>query len=106
MNMKTRIVLVAVALGYLWVVYGLAAKAAPSWEEGRFIPVDSSVFTSVKYDGRNDVLTLLFTNGAAYEYFGVSRKTWLTLMRTEHKGSFFNAHIRRHYNFRYLGMAP
>jgi len=82
----------------------------PGWREtyatDRFLPVNSTVFASAKYDVAAATLTLLFRDGRAYEFRGVSHKTFYTFMKVRSKGSFFNAHIRHHYECRHIGDAP
>jgi hypothetical protein len=106
-QMKRATILV-LALAYVLGVYSFASRerASPTWADARFYPVESSVFDAARYDGASRTLTLLFRSGHAYEYYGVSRKTWLTFMRVKYKGSFFNAHIRRAYECKQTGWAP
>lgn len=104
-----KMILVAMALlVYVMAAYALveARVPAPQWDSGHFYAVESPVFDSAMYDAEDQTLTLLFRSGAAYEYYGVSHKTWLTFMRVTYKGSFFNAHIRRAYPYRFIGYAP
>lgn len=77
------------------------------WPDNTMIPVENSLFRAAKYDGSRRVMTLIRSNGAVYEYYGVSRKTFYTFMRVRRKTSFYNAHIHRGYRHkcvaRYVG---
>jgi hypothetical protein len=77
-----------------------------AWEPYREYALRSAVFQSASYDPVEPALTLVFRNGNAYRYAGVSRKTWLTFMRVTHKGSFYNAAIRGTYKSRRLDTKP
>jgi hypothetical protein len=107
-DVMKKLVIPILVIAYIAAAYGFTGglKSRSAWESGRFHPVDSNVFDSARYDAPNQTLTLLFRTGEAYAYQGVSRKTWLTFMRVKHKGSFFNAHIRRAYVSRRVGRAP
>ena len=70
-----------------------ASGVGDSIQTDTTLEVDSGIFASVHYNTRRSILTLTFRNGAAYDYYQVSRKTYETFLRTRYKGSFFHAHI-------------
>lgn len=64
---------------------------------GKTIDLDCSVFESACYDPQTKGLTLVFQNGAQYQYHRVDRDLYVEFMRTPCKGHFFNDRIRSVY---------
>lgn len=61
--------------------------------------VDSSAISSVGYDPESETLEVEFTSGAVYEYHGVPRKVFRSLMAAPSKGQFLAKRIRDRYAF-------
>ena len=66
-------------------------------------PVRSSALRSVGYDREQQTLEIEFTNGAAYQYFGVPAEVYRELMAAESHGRYFHQHVRDK-NYRYQRM--
>lgn len=54
----------------------------------------SQVIAAIEYSRAARVLTIEFTSGQTYKYFGVSRYRRDQLLAAESKGRYFVAHIR------------
>ena len=100
-----KILLPLTLLTYAALAFGhLSAEGrAQTWQPGETYAIDGGPIASAQYDESQERLTLVFRSGATYAYAAVSRKTWLTFMRVQYKGSFFNRHIRGAYESRRLG---
>jgi len=61
---------------------------------GQFIPVQSSLMTSVRYDPAARELDIAFTSGKTYRYLNVPLETYACLLDAESKGEFFNDNIK------------
>ena len=59
--------------------------------------VASTVLESTLYEEEAKVLVVTFRGGRSYEYYGVNAGVYQNLLRAEHKGKYFNAHIRNVY---------
>jgi hypothetical protein len=59
--------------------------------------VSSSAISSVGYDPKEKVLEVEFSSGAVYDYYGVPRKVYTSLMAAESKGQFLSREIRGRY---------
>lgn len=62
-------------------------------------PVESSAVSSVGYDARSEVLEVEFRSGAVYDYFGVPRPVYESLMKASSKGRFVSRRIRDRFPF-------
>ena len=58
------------------------------------IPVESSTIKGFSYDDEDEVLTLIFTNGARYMYEGVPRELVEGFKSSESPGRFFAREIK------------
>ena len=56
---------------------------------------EPGVFAAAGYDARRAVLTLVFRNGYAYEFLGVSPRVASEFMASDRKGGYYNENIRR-----------
>lgn len=54
----------------------------------------------VKATGYSRVLEIEFQSGRVYQYFDVDESVYLTFLKSESKGKYFNAHIRGKYPYR------
>lgn len=61
--------------------------------------VASSAISSVGYDPESETLEVEFTSGAVYEYYGVPRKVFRSLMSAPSKGQFLARKIKDRYEF-------
>lgn len=59
--------------------------------------VSSSAISAVGYDERTKRMTIVFTNGRAYDFCGVPHYVYLGLMTAASKGQYYNAYIRDRY---------
>lgn len=57
-------------------------------------------------DNARGTLTIMFSSGAVYEYYGVERYIFYNLFGAESIGRFFNRHIRGNYLCARVGGAP
>ena len=95
--MKNRWIVVVVTGLHLALAAGGFAHAPWKPEEGELVAVVSSTLESVLYEEEAEVLVVTFRGGRSYEYYGVDAGVYQNLMRAEHKGKYFNAHIRNVY---------
>lgn len=95
--MKNRWIVVAVAGLHLALAGDALAHAPWKSEEGELVEVVSTTLESVLYEEQAEVLVVTFRGGRSYEYYGVDAGVYQNLMRAEHKGKYFNAHIRNVY---------
>lgn len=86
----------ALALSAGWVVAMMRLGEEP-WREGVFHPLDSVVFSSVRYDGKPEALTMVFCHGGAYLYRNVPRWVYRGFLATDCKGAYYHAHIKGKY---------
>jgi hypothetical protein len=61
--------------------------------------VASTAISFVNYDFDRGVLSITFTSGARYNYFGVPKYTYVALMQSGSRGRFFNQAIRNSFPF-------
>lgn len=62
---------------------------------------DSTCFSRVGYDSRNNVLIVVFReSGAEYHYFGVPEDVWESFYDSTSLGRYFNSHIKGNYAYR------
>jgi len=60
----------------------------------------STAIASQSYEPRSARLTVTFTTGRVYQYFGVPPNVAAGLRFATSKGQFFNAKVRDHYEYR------
>lgn len=64
--------------------------------------LDSSAIHHVAYDARQKTLSIWFLgNRRPYHYLDVPQRLYEDLVHAESAGSYFNHHIRDHYDFRH-----
>ena len=95
--MKNRLIAVCVVGLQLAVSAGGFAHMLRKPEEGDLVAVASTVLESAVYEEDARVLVITFRGGRSYEYYGVNAGVFHDLLRAEHKGKYFNAHIRNVY---------
>ncbi len=62
---------------------------------------DSTCFSRVGYDRRNNVLIVVFRDsGAEYHYFGVSEDVWESFYDSTSLGRYFNSYIKGNYAYK------
>lgn len=61
--------------------------------------VQSSAFSEIDYDNRDDRLTVRFASGGRYAYFGVPEQEARAFAEAESKGRYFRRHILDRYPF-------
>jgi len=57
------------------------------------VPVESTMLAAVGYDPHNYILTVLFNNGRAYDYFGVPPDEYAGLMASDSKGRYMHRRL-------------
>jgi hypothetical protein len=65
----------------------------------------SSAIADIEYDPDLERLTVTFVTGRVYEYIDVPLEVAASFQSAFSKGTFFNAHIRDHYEFREVSAA-
>jgi len=60
-------------------------------------PVTSSNIASVGYDETTQTLEVEFTNGGAYQYFGVPKETFTSFYDAQSLGHYFHNFIKGQY---------
>lgn len=61
---------------------------------------DSTCFSRVGYDSRNNVLIVVFReSGAEYHYFDVPEDVWESFYDSESLGKYFNREIKGNYEY-------
>lgn len=60
--------------------------------------VESSNLATVGF--LNNVLEIEFRHGGVYQYFDVSERVYMDLMRADSKGTYHNKYIKNHYRYR------
>lgn len=95
--MKRQWIMAGVVGLHMALVSGGLAYAPWKPEEGELVSVVSTVLESALYEEEAKVLVVTFRGGRSYEYYGVDASVYHNLMRAEHKGKYFNAHIRNVY---------
>jgi len=60
----------------------------------------SSVISNIAYDKRTLILEIKFVSGKVYEYLNVPENVYLNLKSATSKGTYFNLHVKRCYEFR------
>lgn len=71
-----------------------SADPRPRSRGAEFQRIESRVFESVRYDGAEQIMTIVFANGAAYAYRDVPREVFLDFTRIVNKGEYFAKRIR------------
>lgn len=66
---------------------------------GRFLPVESSVMTTIEYDEDTAELDITFTGGKTYRYRDVPVEIYADLLDAKSKGQFFNERIKKAFPF-------
>ena len=64
--------------------------------------VISSNIASVGYDSSISLLEVEFNTGSIYQYSNVPANVYSSLMNAASKGTYFNANIKRRYNYRQI----
>ena len=59
----------------------------------------STVISAFHYDGKRQVLQIVFTSGTVYEYLDVPETKYNAMKASFSKGIYFNQHIKEHYKF-------
>lgn len=62
-------------------------------------PVTSSNVAEVGYDPTTMTLEIAFHNSTVYQYFDVPEIVYQEFMRTDSKGTFLHANIKRNYRY-------
>jgi KTSC domain len=70
------------------------------------MPVDSAAVRSVGYDVRRKVLQVELTNGAVYDYVGVSQEDYEAFFIAQSKGQYYNWVIKPNYPEYHLVLEP
>jgi hypothetical protein len=86
--------LVLVGVGHRSVAYG------ETYEEERLLKVESKVFKLVMYSSETRMLSVVFQNGRVYEYFEIPKTVFEGLMRSQHKGGYYNRQIKSRFKYR------
>jgi len=60
-------------------------------------PVNSSNLRSIGYELETSTLEVEFNTGSVYQYHGVPREAFDSLMQAGSKGAYFNANIKNSY---------
>lgn len=60
--------------------------------------LNSSAIRAAVHDENTLVLSITFTSGKTYDYYGVPRARYLGLIGAPSAGEYFNACIRDHYS--------
>jgi len=61
--------------------------------------VESSMFASIGYDKKRNVLELEFNHGRIYQYYDVPQTIYKEIMGTSSKGRYFLANIEDCYEY-------
>ena len=61
------------------------------------IPVESSNMMSIGWD--NGILEIEFKGNKVYQYFGVPKEVYTSMMLAESAGKFFHANIKGKYSY-------
>jgi len=61
--------------------------------------VESSNLASIGYDEENEILEVEFKHGGIYQYNGVPKDEYDSLMSADSHGKYFSANIRNDYDF-------
>ena len=64
------------------------------------VSVISTELRSIGYDEESSTLEVEFHRRGTYQYFGVTKETYLELMSASSKGRYFNSWIRDAYAYR------
>jgi hypothetical protein len=59
------------------------------------IPVQSSNIASIGYSTESSTLEVEFLNGSVYQYFGVPKDVFDSLMNSSSKGSFLDHNVKK-----------
>lgn len=71
------------------------------------LPVESSDVVAIGYDPKESLLEVEFRGDRTYQYFDVPKDIYDHFMRADSYGTYFNAHINKHYKYRRIdGGAP
>ena len=72
----------------------------------QWLPLDSSVFTSVAYHPRRRTLYLRFHNGEIYCYFDFPADQYRDFLAADSKGQYFASDIRDRFQYERLPAGP
>lgn len=64
-----------------------------------FSPGNSTFIDELKFDDEADELTISFSDGAEFKYFGVTKATYRNFTLAPSIGGFFHRHIKDRYSF-------
>jgi hypothetical protein len=59
----------------------------------------STVIASSSYNQETSTLTIVFVSGIVYQYKNVPAKIYQAMKDSRSKGSYFNLHIKDHFEF-------
>ena len=60
----------------------------------KFVQVQSSTIDAVKHDNRIQKLTIRFTSGSEYEYYGVGMVQFYEFLEAPSQGKYFAEHFK------------
>ena len=60
--------------------------------------VHSSAIEAIDYNPATKVLTITFTGGKTYDYYGVPKSVYEAFIAAPSKGTFYNDYIKDHYS--------
>ena len=60
--------------------------------------INSTNLAQAGFDNKTNTLRIVFTTGAAYDYFGVDEQVYRHLLQAPSKGRFFHRYIKTRYN--------
>ena len=63
-------------------------------------PIQSSNITHAGYDPESETARVVFKNGGAFDYSGVSQETFSDMVKAKSVGKFFHSNIRAKHNFK------
>ena len=69
-------------------------------------PRCGSVLTTVSYDAKSKIMTVVFANGFAYEYTAVPKQVFEDLSAAKSRGRFFTANVRGKFDFHRVEAPP
>ena len=94
-------------VGWWTAVLAIAATAACAATEGApRAPRCGSALTTVSYDAKSKIMTVVFANGFAYEYTAVPKQVFEDLSAAKSRGRFFTANVRGKFDFHRVEAPP
>lgn len=66
----------------------------------------STVVQSFRYDAVNNILKIVYTSGAVYQYLDVPLHVYTGFTKAKSKGTFLNKQIKGIFDFELLSAAP